>query len=193
MGRIALFFLILLQSRSPRAEGGTLIYGCCDLDPGPHLLETLDGHAEFRAELLDAFARLRADVIPDHVVARVHALCNDRGLRLLHVDVAEVDAVDSASEALCLVSENDYDVAIIDQGLPDLSGVELIRLLRSEVRTAVLPLLFFTGQDTDGLEDTARHAGADDFVAKPVAPDVIEQRVLALARRSPRSTTAAAS
>jgi two-component system response regulator PhoP len=109
------------------------------------------------------------------------------------VDVADVDGVESASEALHLVGENDYDVAVIDQGLPDLSGVELIRLLRSEVRTAVLPLLFFTGQVNDGLEDSARHAGADDFITKPAEPTVLEQRVLALARRSPRSAAAAAS
>jgi DNA-binding response OmpR family regulator len=105
-------------------------------------------------------------------------------------DVADLDISLSAGDALHLVSANDYDVAVIDQGLPDLSGVELIRLLRSEVRTAVLPLLFFTGQDADGLEDSARHAGADDFLSKPVEPALLEQRVLELARRSPRSPAA---
>jgi CheY-like chemotaxis protein len=103
-------------------------------------------------------------------------------------DVADVDTTLTASEALHHVSTNEYDVAVIDQGLPDLSGIELIRLLRSEVRTAVLPLLFFTGQNAHDLEDTARHAGADDFLAKPAEPSLLEERVLQLARRSPRST-----
>jgi type IV pilus assembly protein PilB len=113
-------------------------------------------------------------------------------LRTVLIDVADVDAALTASEALHLVSDNEYDVAIIDQGLPDLSGVELIRLLRTEVRTALLPLLFFTGQNTHDLEDTARHAGADDFLSKPAEPEVIEHRVRELVRRSPRITSPAA-
>jgi CheY-like chemotaxis protein len=104
-------------------------------------------------------------------------------------DTADVEAVGTASEALHLVATNEYDVAVIDQGLPDLSGVELIRLFRTEVRTALLPLLVFTGQDANDLEDTARLAGADDFITKPADPDLIEQRVLSLARRSPRVVT----
>ncbi|MFL6239546.1 MAG: ATPase, T2SS/T4P/T4SS family [Actinomycetes bacterium] len=104
------------------------------------------------------------------------------------METADVDAVTTASAALHRVSEKDYDVAVIDQGLPDLSGIELIRLLRSEVGTALLPLLLFTGQDGDDLEDTARNAGADDFVIKPADPELLEGRVLTLAKRSPRLT-----
>ncbi|MDX6287814.1 MAG: hypothetical protein QOG53_3299 [Frankiales bacterium] len=101
-------------------------------------------------------------------------------------DRAVVDTAATATEALNLVSEQTYDVAVIDHGLPDLSGVELVRLLRTEPSTALLPLLLFTGQDADVLEGTARTAGADDFLTKPANPDVIEERVLALAARSPR-------
>jgi CheY-like chemotaxis protein len=104
-------------------------------------------------------------------------------------DVAEVDTVLTASDALNAVGQKEYDVAVLDQGLPDLSGIELIRLLRTEVRTALLPLLLFTGQQANDLEDTARNAGADDFIMKPADPELLEERVLALARRSPRMVT----
>jgi type IV pilus assembly protein PilB len=105
-------------------------------------------------------------------------------------DVADVDEAGTASEALHLVAANNYDVVIIDHGLPDLSGVELIRLLRSEVGTALLPLLLFTGQDSQDLEDSARSAGADDFLRKPSDPQLLEQLVLSLAQRSPRFSSA---
>jgi type IV pilus assembly protein PilB len=101
-------------------------------------------------------------------------------------DCATVDTAGTATEALNLVESREYDVAVIDHGLPDLSGLELVRLLRTEPSTALLPLLLFTGQDGDALEGTARTAGADDFLTKPADPAVIEERVLALAARSPR-------
>jgi CheY-like chemotaxis protein len=99
---------------------------------------------------------------------------------------AIVDTAGTATQALDLVGTQDYDVAIIDHGLPDLSGIELIRLLRTEPATALLPLLLFTGQDAETVEESARLAGADDFLMKPAEPDTIEERVLRLAARSPR-------
>jgi CheY-like chemotaxis protein len=101
-------------------------------------------------------------------------------------DSAIVDTAGTATEALNLVETQEYDVAVIDQGLPDLSGLELVRLLRTEPSTALLPLLLFTGQDADALEGAVRTAGADDFLTKPADPEIIEERVLALAARSPR-------
>jgi type IV pilus assembly protein PilB len=107
-------------------------------------------------------------------------------MRTTLADVADVAGAGTASEALHLVATSNYDVVVIDHGLPDLSGVEMIRLLRSEGSTASLPLLLFTGQVISDLEDSARSAGADDFLTKPADPQVLEERVLQLARRSPR-------
>jgi CheY-like chemotaxis protein len=107
-------------------------------------------------------------------------------VRTVLSDVADVDTADSATTALRMTETGEYDVAVIDNKLPDLSGVELVRLLRNDVRTAALPLLLFTGTDRGEIEHDARHAGADDFLGKPVEPSVLEQRVLKLAARSPR-------
>jgi DNA-binding response OmpR family regulator len=98
--------------------------------------------------------------------------------------------VSTAGEVLNLVADREYDVAIIAEGLPDLSAVELIRRLRSELRTTLLPLLFLTGRGAEELEGSARHAGADDVLPKPLDVDTLKARVLALARRSPRTITA---
>jgi type IV pilus assembly protein PilB len=99
----------------------------------------------------------------------------------------EVDAVGTASEGIDKVSAGNYDGVIVDQVLPDLTGVEVIRLLRSEARTAVLPVMLFTGHGDSDVEHAARQAGADDYLTKPVEPDVLEERLLALVNRSARA------
>jgi type IV pilus assembly protein PilB len=99
---------------------------------------------------------------------------------------ADIRSVRTAGEALDLATTERYDALLIDNRLPDLTGVELIRLLRSEARTAALPLMLFTSSEDPDLEDEARGAGADDYLAKPVDPVSLEQRALALVERSGR-------
>jgi DNA-binding response OmpR family regulator len=96
----------------------------------------------------------------------------------------EIDAVGTAGEGIDKASSGNYDGVLVDQALPDLAGVEVIRLLRSEARTSVLPVMLFTGHPSDDLETEARHAGADEFLAKPVEPAVLEERLLALVTRN---------
>ena len=98
----------------------------------------------------------------------------------------EVDAVGTAGEALDRATAASYDGILIDHHLPDLSGIELIRLLRSEARTAALPVMVFTGDASDELETEARNAGAEDYLRKPVEPQLLEERLLALVSRSAR-------
>jgi type IV pilus assembly protein PilB len=98
----------------------------------------------------------------------------------------DVDAVGTAGEGLDRAAAGRYDGVLIDQVLPDLTGIEMIRLLRSEVKTAALPLMLFTGAARDGIESEARNAGADDYLTKPVEPLLLEERVLALVQRSAR-------
>ena len=57
---------------------------------------------------------------------------------------------------------------------------ELIRLLRSDPRTLALPLMMFSGTASTEVAREARHAGAADFLPKPLDPLLLEERVLAL-------------
>jgi DNA-binding response OmpR family regulator len=95
----------------------------------------------------------------------------------------EVEAVGTAGEGIDKASDGSYDAVIVDHVLPDLTGVEIIRLLRSEARTAVLPIMLFTGHGSGDLEQDARNAGADDYLTKPVDPTQLEERVIALVTR----------
>jgi len=125
-----------------------------------------------------------------HALPRILVVDDDPSVRdyvRMALDgTAEVEAVGTASEGLDRATAGDFDGILIDQVLPDLTGVEMLRLLRTEARTAAIPAMLLTGNDRNGLEDEARNAGADDFVTKPVEPTVLEEHVVALVRRSAR-------
>jgi len=93
-----------------------------------------------------------------------------------------VDVVETAGDGLYLAKEFPIDVAIIDIGLPDFSGIELIARLRKG--GVNLPVLLLTARSrwqdkVEGLE-----AGADDYLAKPFHYEELLARVNALLRRS---------
>lgn len=93
-----------------------------------------------------------------------------------------VEEAADGEEARFLGDENPYDLAIVDLGLPGISGIELIQGWRDAQRS--FPVLILTARadwrdKVEGLE-----AGADDYVTKPFFLEEIEARVNALLRRS---------
>ena len=93
-----------------------------------------------------------------------------------------VQAVANAEEALYQVREFNHDLAVIDLGLPGISGLELIRRLRSQDKTFPILILTARGNWQDKVEGLA--AGADDYVVKPFQFEELEARLNALLRRS---------
>lgn len=93
-----------------------------------------------------------------------------------------VDVANTGADGLYLASEYPIDVAVVDIGLPDFSGIELINKLRNAGKD--LPVLLLTARSrwqdkVEGLE-----AGADDYLAKPFHYEELMARVNALLRRS---------
>ena len=93
---------------------------------------------------------------------------------------AEVVRALSAEQGLALIGSEAFDGVLIDHSLPDLTGLEMIRLLRGDPSTLMLPLVLFTGDASAEVERDARRAGADDYLAKPVEPLLLEERMLGL-------------
>lgn len=98
-----------------------------------------------------------------------------------------VDVAGDGREGEYLGREYAYDVAIVDLGLPELSGMEVISRWRKSGIS--LPILILTARDhwqqkVEGLE-----AGADDYLTKPFHPEELLARVNALARRAAGQTS----
>jgi CheY-like chemotaxis protein len=100
------------------------------------------------------------------------------------VDVCDVVPARTAEEALRIAATEDLDAMVLDLALPDLTGIEVTRLLRADTRTALLPLMLLTGSDDPLLRTEALHAGADMYLSKPVEPAALEATVTALIARS---------
>jgi two-component system response regulator PhoP len=99
-----------------------------------------------------------------------------------------VDAVDNGRDALYFGIEFPIDIAIVDLGLPDISGMDVIKQLRAKDLT--FPILILTArtrweEKVEGLE-----AGADDYLVKPFHTEELLARINALIRRSAGVATA---
>lgn len=93
-----------------------------------------------------------------------------------------VDLASDGEEGLYAATEFPIDVAIIDLGLPKLSGFELIRQLRSRGKTYGVLILTARDRWQDKVEGLS--AGADDYVAKPFHFGELQARLSALLRRT---------
>jgi len=104
-----------------------------------------------------------------------------RALRInLRVRNYEVDTAASGSEALTAAGRHPPDLVLLDLGLPDLEGVEVIEGLRGWTQA---PIIVLSGRadSTDKVE--ALDAGADDYVTKPFSVAELLARIRAVTRR----------
>jgi DNA-binding response OmpR family regulator len=101
--------------------------------------------------------------------------------RLLMEDgfLADIAATGNEGQTLAFVGE--YDLIILDLGLPDLPGIAIVQALRRAARAT--PILVLTGSADSETTVRALDAGADDYVTKPIGIKEFGARVRALVRR----------
>ena len=115
-------------------------------------------------------------VVEDEALLRHHLLTR------LGEEGHVVEAVADGESALRKVKDLKYDLAVIDLGLPGMSGIELIRELRQQGQQMPILILTARGSWQNKVEGLA--AGADDYVVKPFQFEELEARLKALLRRA---------
>lgn len=107
-------------------------------------------------------------------------------LRALQINIKargdEVFAAATGVEALALAARHRPDIAIVDLGLPDIPGLDVIVGIRG---WSNLPILVLSGRTDTESKVAALDAGADDFIDKPFAIEELFARVRAVLRRNP--------
>ena len=93
-----------------------------------------------------------------------------------------VDACFDGEEALDYIGCAEYDAVVLDIMMPKMSGIEVVKQLRS--RNNKVPVLFLTAKDSIEDRVTGLDAGADDYLVKPFALDELLARVRVMIRRS---------
>jgi two-component system KDP operon response regulator KdpE len=92
-----------------------------------------------------------------------------------------VEEAASAAEALTAWGRQRPDVMLLDLGLPDLDGVDVIRRIRRDASTPII-ILSARGEERDRI--TGLEAGADDYLSKPFSVDELNARIKAVLRRA---------
>ncbi len=101
---------------------------------------------------------------------------------LLQQQGYSVDLADDGDKALFQLKEVNYDLAIVDIGLPKLDGFDVIRQARAHGVTT--PVLILTARDRWQEKVEGLDAGADDYLTKPFHNEELLARVKALIRRA---------
>jgi two-component system response regulator TctD len=94
---------------------------------------------------------------------------------------SQVDVADCGREALRLARAAAYDACILDLGLPDRDGIDVLKEMRASALG--LPVLVLTARDALGDRIRGLDAGADDYLVKPFELGELEARLRALLRR----------
>ena len=102
--------------------------------------------------------------------------------RALTQSAHAVDGARTGTEADRALATNDYDLVLLDVGLPQLDGFEVLKRLRQ--RRSGVPVLMVTVRDSPEDRVQGLDLGADDYLTKPFHLSELEARVRALIRRS---------
>ncbi len=119
---------------------------------------------------------MRLLLVEDDAVLRIGLM------RQLEAEGYRVDGAADGQDGLFQAREYPLDLAIVDLGLPKLSGLEVVKSLRSDGKT--LPILILTARGSWQDKVTGLEAGADDYLVKPFEFPELAARIKALLRRA---------
>lgn len=117
-----------------------------------------------------AGVRTRVLLVDDSAVLRRLAVATLSGL-----GVFEVDEAPDAFEALRLMADKSYDVLLVDYYMPGMDGIELVRRVRASADDAGIAIVMITTERDPFVEEDAKRAGVDAFLAKPMEPSELAQ------------------
>ena len=91
---------------------------------------------------------------------------------------------ENGEDALIKVEDLRPDLVILDWMMPNMSGIDVCRTLRSKKETKLIPIIILSARSEEGDKSLGLDTGADDYISKPFSPIELVSRVKALLRRT---------
>ena len=101
---------------------------------------------------------------------------------ILEKEGFDADTAEDGNKAIDLLSENDYDLVVVDIHLPYRSGLELVRFIRSD-QGKETPVLVLTAFSDPQMQRQAGELGISDYVVKPFDPSDLVKRIKSILGR----------
>lgn len=96
----------------------------------------------------------------------------------------KVQSVNDPRRVMEVVREFEPDLIVLDVMMPDLSGLQVCRMIRQESSLKAIPIIFLSAKAEEGDRIEGFESGADDYVCKPFSPKELMLRVLAVLKRA---------
>jgi DNA-binding response OmpR family regulator len=119
--------------------------------------------------------------VPQLLLIEDDAVIRSRLIGALRERGYVVSSADKGMTGLGLALEDRPDLVLLDLGLPDVDGTEVLRMLRA---VSQVPVIITSARDDDPALVQALDAGADDYLVKPFSATQLEARIRAVLRRS---------
>ena len=118
---------------------------------------------------------LIADDDPD-ILELIHHAMEQEGF--------ECSLASAGNEAWEMLNDETIDLAVLDIGLPEMSGIEIVRRMKKDERLKSVPVMFVTARTQEADVLIGFQVGADDYVRKPFSPKELRARVSTLLKRT---------
>lgn len=96
----------------------------------------------------------------------------------------EVETLNDPNQSIGVARSFLPDLVILDVMMPDLSGIQICRMLRADAKLKSVPVIFLTAKAEEADRIQGFEVGADDYVCKPFSPKELSMRVQSILRRS---------
>ena len=131
------------------------------------------------ANPMEAFGQSRKILVVDDEYDVTELLCYN-----LRRSGFAVRSVNDPRQALEVAREFGPDLIVLDIMMPDLSGLQVCRMIRQEGALKAIPIIFLSAKTEEGDRIEGFENGADDYVCKPFSPKELMLRILAVLKRA---------
>jgi DNA-binding response OmpR family regulator len=95
----------------------------------------------------------------------------------------EVVSAKDGIEAVSAAQNDQFDLILMDVRMPRMTGYEACRVLRSDAATRGIPIIFLSAKGQETEVQAGLDAGADDYILKPFAPDILTEKIKEVLQR----------